>query len=85
LLRERRGVGIANAKLVDEGRGQNLRVVEGGAVRRQLGVLDAGDERSEVEFGRGLRGRGQAAVRLALRSVEPEPAVVEPYEEGVVV
>ncbi len=54
-------------------------------MRRQFRVLDAGDERSEVEFGGSLRRRGQAAVRLALRSVEPELAVVEPDEERVVV
>ena len=85
LGRERRGVGIANAQLVDEGGAQNLRVVERGAVGRQLRVLDAGDERAEIEAGGGLRRRRQAAVRLALRRVEPELAIVEPDEERVVV
>ena len=62
-----------------------LRVVEGGAVRRQLRVLDAGDERTEVEPRRGVRRRRQTAVRLALRRVEPEPAVVEADEDRVAV
>ena len=85
LLRERLGLGIADAELVDQLRLEHLRVVERHAVRRQARVLDAGDERAEVEARGGLRRRRQAAVRLALRRVEAVLAVVEPHEERVVV
>ena len=52
---------------------------------RQLRVLDAGDERPEIEARGGFRRRRQTAVRLALRRVELEFAVVEADEERVVV
>ena len=85
LRREWLGVGVADAELVDERRLEHLRVVERRAVRRQPRVLDAGDERAEIESRGRLRRRRQAAVRLALRRVEAELAVVEPHEERVVV
>ena len=54
-------------------------------MRRQPRVLDAGDERAEIESRRGLGRRRQAAGRLALRRVELELAVVEADEERLVV
>jgi hypothetical protein len=60
-------------------------VVEGQAVRRQAGVLDAGDVGAEVEAGRRLFRCRQTAGRLALRRVELELAVGEADEERVAV
>ncbi len=85
LRRERQRAGVAEAELVDEARADDLRVVEGQAVRRQARVLDAGDVGAEVEAGRRLLGRRQTAGRLALRRVELELAVGEADEERVVV
>ncbi len=83
LYRVRLGAGIADAQLVDQRGLQHLRVVEPRAMCRESRVLDAGDERSEVEargrFGR----RRQAAVGLSLRRVELELAVIEPHEERI--
>ncbi len=50
-------------------------------MRRQAGVLDAGDVGAEVEAGRRLLRRRQTAGRLALRRVELELAVGEADEE----
>ena len=85
LRRERQRAGVAEAELVDEARADDLRVVEGQAVRRQARVLDAGDVGAEVEAGRRLLRRRQTAGRLALRRVELELAVGEADEERVVV
>ena len=85
LRREGISPGIADAQLVHEGGCQHFRVVERGAMRRQARVLDAGDEGAEIEAGRGVGGRRQAAVGLALRRVEAELPVVEPHEDRVVV
>ena len=85
LRREGIGPGIADAQLVHEGGCQHFRVVERGAMRRQARVLDAGDEGAEIEARRGVGGRRQAAVGLALRRVEAELPVVEPHEDRVVV
>src|SRR5207237_6972519 len=72
LKRERHCLGVAGAQLVDETRRQNPRVVERGAVRGEPRVLNAGDEWAEVEAGRRVRRRGQAAGSLSLWSVELE-------------
>ena len=85
LERRRLRLRVADAQLVDQIRLDHLRVVECRAVGRQARVLDAGNERPEIEPGRRLGWRRQTAVRLALRSVELELAVVEPHEERVVV
>src|SRR4029079_8042538 len=52
---------------------------------RQPRVLNAGNERTEIEFRRRFRRRRQAAGRLLLRRVELELAPVEADEEGVLV
>ena len=85
LERERDRLRVADPQLVDEARRQHSRIVEAGAVRRQPRVLDAGDERAEIEARGGVRGRRQAAGGLALRRVELELAPVEADEERILV
>src|SRR4051812_15638939 len=54
-------------------------------MRRQAGVLYAGDERTEIESARGLGRCGKTTRRLSLRRVELELAPVEANEERVLV
>ena len=51
LGRERQRPRVAEAELVDEAGADDLRVVEGQAMRRQARVLDAGDERARGRSG----------------------------------
>ena len=83
LEREGLGQGVADPELVDEAgdpaRASSCRR----AVRRQPRVLDAGDERPEVEPRRSFGRRREAAGGLALRRIELELAPVEPDEQRV--
>ena len=80
---ERLGQCVPGAQLVDEGRTEDPRVVQPGAVGRQAGVLDAGDERPEIEPRRRVSRRRQTARRLPLRRIELELAPVEADEQRV--
>jgi hypothetical protein len=85
LERPRYGLRVAHPQLVHQRRRNHARIVSRRPVCRQARVLDAGDERPEVEAGGRFRRRRQAACRLPLRRVELELAPVVADEERILV
>src|SRR5205807_4561592 len=84
LDREGNRAGIAANEFAHQICAEDMRFIDGKSLSGQVGILNAGDKGAYIEVLRGRDRSRQAALRLALRSVERILLVTVAHEEGIV-